>query len=43
MPHGPFPAGKWVDITIYRKFVKPMLLPGEMVEADADYYANVKQ
>ena len=35
--HGPFKAGKWADITIFRKFVKPMLLPGEMVEADAGY------
>ena len=35
--HGPFPAGKWHDLTIYRKYVKPMLLPGEMVKADAGY------
>ena len=26
-----------MDIKIYRDFVKPMLLPGEMVEADAGY------
>jgi len=38
--HGPFKAGKWADITIYRKHVKPMLLPGEMVEGDAGYHAD---
>ena len=38
--HGPFPAGKWADVTIYREFVKPMLLPGEMVEADAGYHMD---
>ena len=35
--HGPFAAGIWPDIKIYRQFVKPNLLPGEMVEADAGY------
>ena len=35
--HGPFPAGKWADITIYRTFVKPMLAPNEKVEADKGY------
>ena len=38
--HGPFKARKWADITIYRKHVKPMLRPGEMVEADAGYHAD---
>ena len=38
--HGPFPAGKWLDINIYGKYVKPMLLPGEKVEADAGYHAD---
>ena len=33
--HGPFKAGEWADITIFRKFVKPMLSPGEIVETDA--------
>jgi hypothetical protein len=38
--HGPFPAGKWPDINIYRQFVKPMLAPNERVEADAGYHAD---
>ena len=38
--HGPFPADKWADITIYQKYVKPMLAPGEMVEADAGYHGD---
>lgn len=35
--NGPFPAGKWPDINIYRRNLKAMLLPGEMVEADSGY------
>jgi DDE superfamily endonuclease len=35
--HGPFPAGKWPDINIFRKELKHLLLPGEMVEADRGY------
>ena len=35
--YGPFPCGKWPDIKIYRRRLKHMLRPGEMVEADAGY------
>jgi hypothetical protein len=38
--HGPFPAGKWADITIYRTYVKPMLPPGELIEADRGYMGD---
>jgi hypothetical protein len=35
--NGPFPAGRWPDINIFRRNLKNMLLPGEMVEADRGY------
>lgn len=35
--NGPFPAGKWPDINIFRRNLIHMLLPGEMVEADRGY------
>jgi hypothetical protein len=35
--NGPFPAGKWPDINIFRRTLIFMLLPGEMVEADNGY------
>lgn len=35
--YGPFPAGKWPDINIFRLKLKHMLLPGEMVEGDKGY------
>jgi hypothetical protein len=35
--HGPFPCGKWADLTIFRKALKVMLPPGEKVHADLGY------
>ena len=35
--NGPFPAGKWPDINIFRRNLKGLLLPGEMVETDRGY------
>jgi DDE superfamily endonuclease len=35
--HGPFPCGKWPDISIFRKALKFMLSPGEKVHADLGY------
>jgi hypothetical protein len=35
--NGPFKAGKWNDIKLYRRTLKEQLLPGEMVEADRGY------
>lgn len=35
--HGPFPAGRWADIRIYRLRLKMYLLPGERVWADLGY------
>ena len=35
--NGPFPAGTWVDITIFRHGLIAHLLPWEMVEADDGY------
>ena len=32
--HGPKPAGHWPDIKIFKKYILPILLPGEMVETD---------
>ena len=32
--HGPYPPGKYNDLTIYKMSVKLLLPPGEMVEAD---------
>ena len=34
---GPYPAGHWPDIKIYRRLLKYLLLPGEMVLADLGY------
>ena len=34
---GPYPAGHWPDITIYRRTLKELLLPGEMIIADKGY------
>ena len=35
--NGPFPAGSFPDIKIFRRNLKGQLLPGEMVEADKGY------
>ena len=35
--HGPFPAGKWPDINIFRDALKHYLLINERVEADDGY------
>lgn len=35
--HGPFPAGDWPDINIFRHGIKHYLLDGECVEADDGY------
>ena len=35
--HGPFAAGAWPDINIFRAKLKRMLRPGEMVVADKGY------
>jgi hypothetical protein len=34
---GPFKAGDWNDIKLYRRTLKEQSLPGEMVEADRGY------
>ena len=34
---GPYPAGHWHDLTIYRRTMRHLLLPGEMVIADGGY------
>ena len=35
--NGPFRAGKWPDVNIFRRDLKGKLLPGEMIEADRGY------
>jgi hypothetical protein len=35
--NGPFKAGKWSDMKIFRRSLKQKLAPGEMVEADNGY------
>jgi hypothetical protein len=35
--NGPFKAGKWPDLKIFRRTLKQQLAPGEMVEADNGY------
>ena len=35
--HGPFPAGRWNDIKIFRYKLKHTLPPGERVECDNEY------
>jgi hypothetical protein len=35
--YGPFAAGKYQDLTIFRAWLKKQLLPGERVEADDIY------
>ncbi len=40
--NGPFPAGRWVDITIFRYGLKKLLLPRERVEADLGYRGDPK-
>jgi hypothetical protein len=35
--HGPFPCGKWPDITIFRHALKYFLGEGERAEADGGY------
>lgn len=35
--HGPFPCGKWADLTIFRYGLKKMLRRGEKVQADKGY------
>jgi hypothetical protein len=35
--NGPFKAGKWPDLKIFRRNLKQQLAPGEMVEADNGY------
>jgi hypothetical protein len=32
--NGPFRAGKWPDVNIFRRDLKGKLLPGEMIGAD---------
>ena len=34
---GPYPAGRWPDVVIFRYKQKQKLLPGEMAEADRGY------
>ena len=36
--NGPFKAGEWAEVKIFRRNLKNMLAPGEMVEADAGYH-----
>ena len=38
--NGPFPAGKWPDINIFRNGTKKMLSPGEKVLGDLGYRDN---
>jgi hypothetical protein len=35
--NGPFKEGKWHDIMVYRRNLKGLLHPGEMVKADRGY------
>jgi hypothetical protein len=35
--NGPFPAGAWPDVNNFRRNLKHLLLPGEMVETDRGY------
>ena len=35
--NGPFRCGTWPDVKIFRRDLKNMLLPNEMVEADKGY------
>lgn len=39
---GPFPAGRYSDITIFRMFLKPLLSDRERVEADSGYNGDPK-
>ena len=39
--NGPFPAGAWPDINIFRGWLKKELLPGERVEADDGYRGDI--
>jgi hypothetical protein len=41
--YGPFPCGKWPDITIFRHALKHQLDPGEMVEADNGYQGEPRK
>ena len=38
--NGPFAAGAWPDINIFRGWLKKYLLPGERVEADGGYQGD---
>jgi len=35
--NGPFKCGRWSDLSIFRRNLKGLLLPGEMVECDGGY------
>ena len=37
---GLFPASHWLDINIYQKIVKHILLPEERILADLSYYSE---
>lgn len=39
---GPYPAGEWPDINIFRDNLKTRLLPNELVEADLGYEGDEK-
>lgn len=39
---GPFPCGKWHDLTVFRRKAKQMLEPWETVEADRGYRGDPK-
>jgi len=41
--NGPFKAGQWPDIRIFRRGLMRMLEPGEMVEADAGYRGEINR
>ena len=41
--HGPFPAGAWPDISIFRHAMKHHLEEGERVEADKGYVGEFLQ
>lgn len=40
--NGPYKCGSWPDISIFRDVLKGLLLPRELVEADAGYRGDAK-
>ena len=40
--NGPFEAGAWPDVSIFRGWLKKELLPGELIEADDGYRGDEK-